>query len=131
MAHQMKNLCGFSVFHCVEGAVGASSGGTPIMKDGAPRDELPKGVLGKGVGNTKNASEMRQKCVKSAPKWVLFYWEKRNVPKCVRNASKIRPKCVKSARNTVGGKHLLDYTELRPVGRIFEISDLNPIRGKC
>ena len=32
MAHQMKNLCGFSVFHCVEGAFGASSGGTPKMK---------------------------------------------------------------------------------------------------
>ena len=42
MAHQMKNLCGFSVFHCVEGAFGASSGGTP-MKNGAPRDELKNG----------------------------------------------------------------------------------------
>ena len=35
MAHQMKNLCGFSVFHCAEGAFGASSGGTPKMKNGA------------------------------------------------------------------------------------------------
>ena len=43
MAHQMKNLCGFSVFHCVEGAFGASSGGTPTMKKGAPRDELKNG----------------------------------------------------------------------------------------
>ena len=43
MAHQMKNLCGFSVFHCVEGAFGASSGGTPNMKNGAPRDELKNG----------------------------------------------------------------------------------------
>ena len=43
MAHQMKNLCGFSVFHCVEGAFGASSGGTPKMKNGAPRDELKNG----------------------------------------------------------------------------------------
>ena len=34
MAHQMKNLCGFSVFHCVEGACGASSGGTPKWKMG-------------------------------------------------------------------------------------------------
>ena len=50
----------------------------------------PKGVLGKGVGNNKNASEMRQKCVENAPKWVLFYREKRNVPKCVRNVSKMR-----------------------------------------
>ena len=43
MAHQMKNLCGFSVFHCVEGAFGASSGGTPKMKNAAPRDELKNG----------------------------------------------------------------------------------------
>ena len=43
MAHRMKNLCGFSVFHCVEGAFGASSGGTPKMKNGAPRDELQNG----------------------------------------------------------------------------------------
>ena len=43
MAHQMKNLCVFSVFHCVEGAFGASSGGTPKMKNGAPRDELQNG----------------------------------------------------------------------------------------
>ena len=43
MAHQMKNLCDFSVFHCVEGAFGASSGGTPKMKNGAPRDELKNG----------------------------------------------------------------------------------------
>ena len=43
MAHQMKHLCGFSVFHCVEGAFGAASGGTPKMKNGAPRDELKNG----------------------------------------------------------------------------------------
>ena len=43
MTHQMKNLCGISVFHCVEGAFGASSGGTPIMKNGAPQDELKNG----------------------------------------------------------------------------------------
>ena len=43
MTHQMKNLCGFSVFHCVEGAFGASSWGTPKMKNGAPRDELKNG----------------------------------------------------------------------------------------
>ena len=43
MTHQMKNLCGFSVFHCIEGAFGASSGGTPKMKRRAPRDELKNG----------------------------------------------------------------------------------------
>ena len=48
----------------------------------------PKGVFGKGVGNSKNASEMRQKCVRDASKWVLFYWEKRNV----QNTSEIRVK---------------------------------------
>ena len=32
-----------SLFHCVEGAFGASSGGTPKMKNGAPRDELQNG----------------------------------------------------------------------------------------
>ena len=47
MAHQMKNLCGFSVFHCVEGAFGASSGGSPKMKNGAPRDE-PNNARGRG-----------------------------------------------------------------------------------
>ena len=36
---------------------------------------------------------MRQKCVRNASKWVLFYWETRNIPKCVRNASKMRQKC--------------------------------------
>ena len=67
----------------------------------------PKGVLGKGVSNNKNASEMRQKCVKNAPKWVLFFWEKRNVPKCVRNASNMGQKCAEH----LGGEHLLDDTE--------------------
>ena len=43
MPHQMKNLRGFSVFHCAEGAFGASSGGTPKMKNGAPRGELKNG----------------------------------------------------------------------------------------
>ena len=44
MTHQMKNLCGFSVFHCVEGAFGASSGGTPKRKMG-PREMNPKMVV--------------------------------------------------------------------------------------
>ena len=43
MAHQMKNLCGFSVFHRVQGAFGASSGGTPKMKNGALQDEVKNG----------------------------------------------------------------------------------------
>ena len=48
MAHQMKNLCVFSMFHCVEGALGVASGGTPKMKHGAPRDELKNG-RGRGL----------------------------------------------------------------------------------
>ena len=61
----------------------------------------PKGVLGKGVGNHKNASEMRQKCVKIALKLR---------PKCFKNASKMRQNrsgfigtrgtFLKNARNT-------------------------------
>ena len=51
---------------------------------------------------------MRQKCVKMG--LVLLGKEER--PKCVRNASKLRRKCVKNARNTFGGEHLLDDTEL-------------------
>ena len=31
----------------------------------------PKGVFGKGVGNSKNAPEMRQKCVKNASKMLV------------------------------------------------------------
>ena len=58
----------------------------------------PKGVFGKGVGNSQSASEMRQKCVRNASKWVLFYWEKRNV----QNASEIRQNCVKNASKMRG-----------------------------
>ena len=46
--------------------------------------------------------EMLQKCV-------LFHWEKRNVPQCVKNESTRRLKYVKNARNTF---HLLDDTDL-------------------
>ena len=74
---------------------------------------VQKGVFGKGVGNSQNASDqkcvrnaskVRQKCVKMG----LLYWEKRNV----QNASEIRQNCVKNARNTFGGEHLLDDTDL-------------------
>ena len=53
----------------------------------------PKGVFGKGVGNSQNASEMRQKCVKMG----LVLLRKEERPKCVRNPSKLRQKCVKNA----------------------------------
>ena len=45
MAHQMRNLCVFSVFHCVEGAFGAASGGTPKMKKIGPREMNSKMVV--------------------------------------------------------------------------------------
>ena len=44
----------------------------------------PKGVFGKGVGNSENVSEMRQTCAKMG--LVLLGKEER--PKCVRNPSK-------------------------------------------
>ena len=51
----------------------------------------PKGVIGKGVGNSQNASEMRQKCVRNASEMrqkcvknaSCFIGKKRNIPKCV------------------------------------------------
>ena len=43
MTHRMKNLCVFSVFHCVEGAFGAASRGTPKTKNGTLPDELKNG----------------------------------------------------------------------------------------
>ena len=49
----------------------------------------PKGVFGKGVSNRKNASEMRQKCVKNASKWVFSLGKE--------ECSKIRQNCVKLA----------------------------------
>ena len=67
----------------------------------------PKGVFGKGVGNSKNASEMRQKCVKHGS---CFMWKEEHSKmrqKCVKIASKIR----QNARNTFGGEHLLDDAE--------------------
>ena len=77
----------------------------------------PKGVFGKGVGNSKNASEMRQKCLKNASKWVkmglLFLGEEERS----KMRQKMRQNCVKNAskmRGTpFGGEHLLDDTDLR------------------
>ena len=52
----------------------------------------PKGVFGKGVGNSKNASEMRQK-----------YIGKRGT---FQNASEMRQKCAEH----LWGRTLLDHT---------------------
>ena len=60
----------------------------------------PKGVFGKGVGNSKNASEMRQNGSCFIGKRGTF-----------QKASKLHQKCVKNARNTFGGEHLLDDTD--------------------
>ena len=70
----------------------------------------PNGVLGKGVGNNKNASEMRQKCANMG--LVLMGKEERS--KCVRNASRMR----QNAQNTFGGEHLLDDTDFFQVRKI-------------
>ena len=61
----------------------------------------PKGVFGKAVGNSKNASEMRQKSVKMG----LLILGKEERPKYLRNPSKLRQKCVKNARNTLRGEN--------------------------
>ena len=63
----------------------------------------PKGVFGKGVGNSKNASEMHQK-------WVLGKEERSKVR--LRNASKLRQKCAER----LWGRTPLDDTEI-----IFEL----------
>ena len=60
----------------------------------------PTGVFGKGVGNSKNASEMRQNGSCFIGKRGTF-----------QNASEMRQNCVKNARNTFGGEHLLDDTD--------------------
>ena len=57
MAHQMKGLCVFSVFHCVEGAFGAAAGGTPKMKDGAR--EMNSKMVVVVVGSSLNLSKLR------------------------------------------------------------------------
>ena len=44
MVHQMKNLCVFSVFYCVEGAFDAASRGTPELKMGL-REMISKMVV--------------------------------------------------------------------------------------
>ena len=81
----------------------------------------PKGVFGKGVGNSKNATEMRQKmrhkCVKMG--LVLLGKEERSKmrQKCVRIASKMRQKCAEHlwGRTPFGRYrvHFLDSMNLR------------------
>ena len=75
------------------------------MKDAEAAESLreetgtyrPKGVLGKGVGNNKNASEMRQTCAKMG--------------RVLLGKEEMSQKCVKNARKTFGGEHRLDDTE--------------------
>ena len=67
----------------------------------------PKGVFGKGVGNSKNAPETRQKCVRNASKMRQngsCFIGKRGT---FQNASKLRQKCAEH----LGGEHLLDDTD--------------------
>ena len=63
------------------------------------------GVFGKGVGNSQNASEMRQKCVKNASEMRQngsCFIRKRGTSKmrqkCVNIASKMRQKCAEHLR---------------------------------
>ena len=79
----------------------------------------PKVVFGKGVGKSKNASEVRQKCVRNASKMRqmgldLLGREERSKmrQKCVKIASKMRQKCAEH----LGGQHLLDGTVGQQLG---------------
>ena len=65
---------------------------------------------------------VRKKCVQKCVKMGLVLWGKEERPKCVRNPSKLHQKCVKNPRNTFGGEHLLDDTEIigcTPKGSYF------------
>ena len=61
-----------------------------------PRHEKASAIARMRQKCVRHASEMRQKCVRNVSTWVLFHWEKRNVPKrvrsqnCVKNVSKMR-----------------------------------------
>ena len=74
----------------------------------------PKGVFGKGFCNSKNVSEIRQKCVKMG--LVLFGKEERSKmrQKCVKIASEMRQKCA---------EHLWGRT---PFGRYREEGEAEP-----
>ena len=77
----------------------------------------PKGVFGKGVGNSKNASEMRQKCVKNASEMRQngsSFIGKRGTSKmrhkCVKIASKMRQKCAEHLWwRTPFGRYRLEF----------------------
>ena len=103
-AHQLhdKNCWGINCVIIPAPLASRAGGPKPIFR------YRPKGVFGKGVGNSKNASVMRQKCVKNASKMrqngSCFFWGK-------EERSKMRQNCVKNARNTFGGEHLLDDTD--------------------
>ena len=60
---------------------------------------------------SEKASAMRQECVRNASEMglVLIFIGKRGA---FRNASEMRQNRVKNARNTFGGEHLLDDTEV-------------------
>ena len=54
---------------------------------------------------------MRQNCVTNASKWVLFF-KIIGTKGTFQNAPEMRQNCVKNARNTFGGEHLLDDTDI-------------------
>ena len=80
-----------------------AGGGSKMLQTYKTRHR-PKGVFGKGVGNSKNASGMRQKCVKMC--LVLLGKESRSKTrqKCVKIVSKMRGTLL--GENTFGGEHL-------------------------
>ena len=61
MAHQVRNLCLFSVFHCVDGSW-CGIQGYPKTKKGARRDELKNG-RGRVLGHPLNLASGSDKIV--------------------------------------------------------------------
>ena len=60
MTHQMQNLCVFSVLHCVEGAFGAASGGTPKMKMGLRQTNSKMVVVAVGPALWKTTQNTKE-----------------------------------------------------------------------
>ena len=65
--------------------------------------------------NSKNASEMRQKCVRNASKWGLLLLGKEERPKCVRLPSKLRQKYAEHLwGRTPFGRYRISGTKKQP-----------------
>ena len=75
----------------------------------------PKGVFGKGVGNSKNASEIPQKCVKNGSCFIGPRGTFQMRQKCVKITSKMHQKCAEHlwGRTPFGRYRFLRSQKLR------------------